>query len=126
MVFLQVLRRFASIRGWPRKFFSDQGSQLKKASKELKDTVANLNWDQIKLYGHTHGTEWSFSPADAPWYNGTAESLIKTVKNALSTAIGDQVMSFSELQMCLYEAAQLVNQRPIGIFWEIIYEAEVV
>lgn len=113
--FLQVLRKFASMRGWPRKLFSDQGSQLKRASKELQDIVSNLDWDQIKLYGHSHGTEWSFSPADAPWYNGAAESLIKTVKRSLATAIGEQIMSFSELQMCLYEAAQLVNQRPIGM-----------
>ena len=113
--FLQVLRKFASIRGWPRKLFSDQGSQLKGASKELQDTVRNLSWDEIKKYGHEHGTEWSFSPGDAPWYNGTAESLIKTVKGALLTAVGEQIMSFSELQTCLYEAAQLVNQRPIGI-----------
>ena len=30
-------------------------------------------------------------------------------------AIGDQVLSFSELQTVLYEAANLVNERPIGV-----------
>ena len=52
---------------------------------------------------------------DAPWYNDAAEALIKTVKRALTTAIGEQVLTYSELQTCVFEAAQLVNQRPIGI-----------
>ena len=36
------------------------------------------------------------------------------MKRALNAAIGDQILTFSELQTCLFEAAQLVNQRPIG------------
>ena len=40
--FLQVLRRFASVRGWPWKVYSDNGTQLVAASKELKDVVKGL------------------------------------------------------------------------------------
>ena len=53
--------------------------------------------------------EWHFFPGNAPWYNGTA------TKRALNAAVGDAVMTFCELQTCLFEAAELVNQRPIGI-----------
>ena len=66
-------------------------------------------------YGHQQGVEWKFSPADAPWYNGTAEALVKSTKRALEAAVGDSVLTFSELQTCMLEAAQLVNQRPIGV-----------
>ena len=113
--FLQLFRRHASIRGWPQSVFSDNGSQLVSASKELKDAISSLDWKQIQQYGHKQGFKWTFSPADAPWYNGAAEALVKTVKRALTTAIGDQVLTYSELQTCMFEAAQLVNQRPIGI-----------
>ena len=113
--FLQLLRRYASVRGWPKTIHSDNGSQLVGASKELKDCVSNIDWEEIKTFSHPYGTQWNFSPSDAPWYNGCAESLIKSVKRALSTAVGDQVLSFVELQTCMYETAQLVNQRPIGI-----------
>ena len=58
--------------------------------------------------------EWMFSPANAPWYNGAVEALVKTVKRALNSAVGSQIMTFSELQTCMFEAGQLVNQRPIG------------
>ena len=61
-----------------------------------------------------HGVEREFSPADAPWYNGATESLVKPVKRALNAAIGE-VMSFSELQTVVFEVAQIVNQRPIGV-----------
>ena len=113
--FLQVFRRFASVRGWPKKVFSDNGTQLVGASRELKDLVAGLDWQQIQNHGAEMGVEWKFSPADAPWYNGASEALVKTTKRALSAAVGENVMSFSELQTCMLEAAQLVNQRPIGV-----------
>ena len=34
--FLLALRRFVSVRGWPQKLYSDPGSQLVSAEKELK------------------------------------------------------------------------------------------
>jgi hypothetical protein len=77
--------------------------------------VNNLDWEKIKAYGAEHaGIEWKFSPGDAPWYNGATEALVKTTKRALNAAVGENVMTFSELQTSIFEAAQLVNQRPIG------------
>ena len=113
--FLQVLRRFSSFRGWPAKIVSDQGSQLVSASKELRMVIEGLNWEDIRKYGHRQKTLWIFSPPDAPWYNGTSEALIKTVKSALNGTVGDQLLNFSEMQTIMMEVAQLVNQRPIGI-----------
>ena len=112
--FLQALRRFASLRGWPQRIHSDNGSQLTGAATELKKMVANLDWNAVKTYGHKFKTVWSFCPADAPWQNGSTEALIKTIKRALNTVIGNQVCSYAEFQTMVYEAAQLVNQRPIG------------
>ena len=74
--FSQLYRPFSSIRGWPQSVFSDNGTQLVSASKELKDAITGLNWKKILQYGHRNGFKWTFSPADALWYNGTAEALI--------------------------------------------------
>ena len=113
--FLQVFRRFVSVRGYPRMIFSDNGTQLVGASNELKDIVKGLDQNKISAFGiENGGVEWKFSPGDAPWYNGATEALVKTTKRALNTAIGGSILSFSELQTCMLEAAQLVNQRPIG------------
>ena len=113
--FLQVLRRFVTLRGWPSKIYSDKGTNLVAASNELKYTIAGLDWNSIEQYSYPHGTSWSFPPASAPWYNGATEALIKSVKKALQSSIGETVLTFGEMQTSLFEAAQLVNQRPIGV-----------
>lgn len=113
--FLMVLRRFVSIRGYPKQIFSDCGSQLAAASKELKSVIEGLNKDRLREFGAEHGLEWRFTAADAPWQNGCSESLVKSVKTAIKGAIGDQVLMFSEFQTVCFEAANLVNERPIGV-----------
>ena len=68
----------------------------------------------LKQFGVTQGLQWIFSSADAPWQNGVSEALIKSIKKAITIAIVDNVMTFSELQTVCFEAANLVNERPIG------------
>jgi len=60
------------------------------------------------------GLKWEFAPADAPWQNGVSEALVKSVKRAITAAIGDHVMTFLGLQTVCFEAANLVNERPSG------------
>ena len=56
---------------------------------------------------------WSFNKsADAPWQNGCNEALIK---RALTLAISDDILTIGELQTVVFEIANLLNERPIGI-----------
>ena len=89
------------------------------ASNILEKLIQDLNWKEINEYCCEKGTEWIFSPADAKWYNGLVESLVKSVKRALSAAVGDSNnhfrMKYGELlTIIMYKAAELVNERPIG------------
>lgn len=111
--FLRALRRFVSIRGYPSKLYSDNGSQLVAANVELRSVIQGLDQKSLKDFGVTQGLQWFFSSADAPWQNGTSEALIKSVKRAITLAIGDGTLTFSELQTVCFEAANLVNERPI-------------
>ena len=82
----------------------------------MKEIVNKLGWNEITKYGQPYQTvSWEFSPPDAKWYNGATESMVKSVKRALNAAVGDSVMQYSELQTVVFEAAQLVNERPIGL-----------
>ena len=112
--FLMALRRFVSIRGYPPKLYSDNGAQLVAANKELKKVAKDLDSKSLQQFGVTQGLKWIFSSADAPWQNGISEALIKSVKRAITLAIGESVMTFSELQTVCFEAANLINERPIG------------
>ena len=114
--FLLVTRRFMAMRGSPMKIYSDPGSQLKAANKELQDALNNLNKRTIEEFGVTNRIEWIFGSPDAPWRNGCTEALIKSVKRSITAVIGDQVLPFSEMQTTLYEVANLINSRPIGSY----------
>ena len=50
-----------------------------------------------------------------PTKNGLSESLIKSIKRILLHTIGKSCLSFSGLQMIIYEVANIINGRPIGI-----------
>ena len=114
--FLSVFRRFAMIRGYPQDIYSDQGTQLVAASKELKNVMPILNLSEIAESSSKYGTNWNFNKsADAPWQNGCSEALIKSVKRSLQISIGDSRFTFGELQTILFEIANLLNERPIGI-----------
>ncbi|XP_045119659.1 uncharacterized protein LOC123509433 [Portunus trituberculatus] len=114
--FLTVFRRFVAIRGYPHTIHSDSGTQLVAASKELKLIRQNWNVPEIMNSSVNKGTTWVFNKsAEAPWQNGCSEALIRSVKRALAIAIGDSRLTFGELQTVLFETANLLNDRPIGM-----------
>ena len=114
--FLQTLRRFTSIRGFPANIWSDCGTQLVATDKELREMIKGFDKEKLIEFGADKGLKWHFSPPGAPWYNGCVESLVKSVKKGLKVAIGEQILSFPELQCVLFEVANIVNERPIGVF----------
>ena len=114
--FLRVFRRFTSLRGFPKTVHSDRGSQLVKANKELTEMINNVNSSTVTNYGRNQGMTWIFTKAaDAPWQNACAESLIRSVKRAITVSIGERILQFGELQTIFFEIGNLLNQRPIGI-----------
>ena len=112
--FLQGFRRFMSFRGAPINIYSDPGSQLEGANSELQLMIKGLDNVKLKEFGVSNQMERKFTSADAPWQNGCVESLIRACKKAIYNAIGDQILSFSELLTVVYECAELGNERPIG------------
>ena len=114
MEFLQVLRRFFSIRGQPASVLSDNGTQFVGAERVLREMVRGWNDQELRDFCAERGTEWKFTTPAAPHQNGCVESLVKSCKVALKKAIGDQTLTPFELYTCLQEVANLVNQRPIG------------
>ena len=112
--FFLVLRRFVSMHGYPGKLYSDNGSQLISACKEMKRVLVGLDWDKIKAFGAEKGTEWRFTSADSPWQNGCSEALIKSSKRCITHVIGSQALSYGELQTVFFEVSNILNERPIG------------
>jgi hypothetical protein len=100
--FLMTFRRFLSIHGQPAVMYSDRGSNLVAAGKEIKEFCNNK------------GMKWEYLTPTAAHQNGCAEALIKTTKRCIKLAIGKKVLWPLELQTVLFEVANLINERPIG------------
>ena len=112
--FLMALSRFTSLRGWPERIYSDQGSQLVEAERELKEAWEKIVTDNLQRNSATKGTTCVFGPADSPWYQGAVESLVMSAKRAIYFAVHNQRLSVPEFQTLCSEVCNLLNERPIG------------
>ncbi|XP_068684466.1 uncharacterized protein [Montipora foliosa] len=114
MEFIQTLRRFFSIRGYPAMMISDNGAQMVGAQRELRKTIEGWDIATLREYCADKGIQWKFTTPGAPHHNGCAEALVKSCKTAIKKAVGNHTLTPFELYTCLLEVANLVNQRPIG------------
>jgi hypothetical protein len=93
-----TLRRFFSIRGTPSVIYSDQGSNLTGLYNQMEDKI-----------------KWRFVTEKAAHQNGNAEALVKTTKRTLAQTLSNETLYPIEIQTVLFEAAQIINQRPLGV-----------
>ena len=114
MEFIQVLRRFFSIRGYPEVILDDNGTHMVWAANELREMVKDLNDNQLREFCGEKSIKWVFTTPAVPHQNGCAEALIKSCKRSLKIAIGEQLLTPFELYTCRLEIANLLNHRPIG------------
>ena len=114
--FINVLRRFHSIRGVPKTMLSDSGTQLVATTKEFTKLIESWDWAKLYQFGETVGTIWSTTKAaNAPWENGCCEAMVKQAKRMLMLSLGSEILTILELQTVFFEVANLLNQRPIGV-----------
>jgi hypothetical protein len=118
--FLLGFERFRSIRGWPAKVYSDPGTQLVAADKELRTMWKSMDMDKVSDTLAPHGTEWVFSPADSPHRQGVVESLIGSVKRSIKVLYGHGLrLSWQEYVTLGHQVADLINSRPLGVLGEV-------
>jgi hypothetical protein len=108
--FLMAVRRFMALHGAPKRFQSDQGTQLVAASKQ----VATWDWMAVHEAVEKVGAEWHNVPTGGQHYNGQAERLISVLKRCLESTMANRRFTLGELNTVVAEATQLVNSRPIA------------
>ena len=111
---IKTVKRFASLRGWPANMYSDPGSQLESAAGKLESWWGVMH-DQLGKMSTEVGFTWNISPANSPWRQGRCEVRIKVIKRLLTISVGVLRLTPMELQTAFFEAANLCNERPIGI-----------
>ena len=111
---LRSLRKVTSIYGSAKIYYSDNGSYYKRASLELKQFMASIDWPRVRRQAEKFNGQWLFSTEAAPFRNATSERLVSTIKQSLSRIIQKNILPFQELQTCLLEISAYINNRPIG------------
>ena len=120
--FLLQYRSFVSLRGKPAKVTSDQGSQLTSKGNVVVTAAehpTSWGWQEVADRTAQEGTVWEFVPAGCQYRNGLAENRVKVVKKTLAIMIDRTVdqkaLTYAEMEVLLQEAANVVNDRPVGL-----------
>ena len=112
---LQALRRFIALRGSPKEFLSDQGTQLIACSKEVVGMLELVDWNMIDGWCARRSVQWKFVPPQGQHMNGVTESLIRSTKHIMKQSLEGKRLTFVETQTVMYEIAGVLNSRPLGI-----------
>ncbi len=110
-----AFQRFAAIRGYPKKIYSDPGTNFigaRPVLQELYKFLEGIDKSALEEAATKNGTEWIWKihPADSPHRNGAA---VRIIKRALQNFGGESTLTYSEFQTALQMAANLSNERPI-------------
>ena len=84
------------------------------ADRELKEAWSGIDRETLHKDGVQNGLTWLFGPADSPWNQRKVEALVKAAKRAIHFAVHNKRLAVSEFLTICYEAANLLNERPIG------------
>ncbi|XP_062714303.1 uncharacterized protein LOC109417163 [Aedes albopictus] len=109
---LMAIHRFIGRRGWPVEFFSDNGTNLRGASKEVVESVQGISDDCADQLTNAR-TKWTFNPPAAPHMGGVWERLVRSVKEALTALDDGRRLTDEILQTAIVEAEDIINSRPL-------------
>ena len=112
--FLDAFRSFVGRRGTPNVMFSDNAKNFKCASKEIRLLYKSVNWAKVQAEGQKTNIEWIFNVEKAPWANGIAERMVRSVKTPLRIIIGNASLTFLQTSILLTEIEGMVNNRPLS------------
>uniref|UniRef100_A0A5S6QXU1 Integrase catalytic domain-containing protein n=1 Tax=Trichuris muris TaxID=70415 RepID=A0A5S6QXU1_TRIMR len=111
--FLMAFRRFIGRRGTPAVVYSDNGTNLVAAERELRTCLNSWNQQRIEEVFFQRRIRWKFSPPTAPHFGGVWERLVRSSKVALKKVLNGQAVSDEMLSTAMVEIESLMNSRPL-------------
>ena len=111
--FINAMRRFVNRRGCPLEMYSDNGTNFRGATSELKEFVFKLDKEAINNWATSLQIVWHFNPPKAPHMGGIWERLVRSVKEVMTGLMHDHVLTDPQLYTFLTETENIVNSRPL-------------
>ena len=115
---LNALERHKSRFGAFNTVFSDLGTNLKHAAKNLETADPKI---QSTLESSERNVQWKYGVPKAPWYTGGAESMVKLMKNNLKVfrvKHGHKKLTPLEWETLFLRISNLINERPLCLSTE--------
>ncbi|XP_072156611.1 uncharacterized protein [Bemisia tabaci] len=113
--FLAALDRFVGRRGLCRTIFSDNATNFTGAKRHLSELYEFLLTQKLLIDDQlaSRQIEWKFIPPSAPHFGGIWESGIAAAKYHLKRVIGEQSLTFEQLNTVFVKIEALLNSRPL-------------
>ena len=111
------IMRFVSRRSAPHTIHSDNGSNFKGASHQLRDLYKFLHSQEtnsvVQQHLLQHRITWNTIPERSPQFGGLWEAAVKSMKHHLKRVVGSQILTYEELQTVTCQVEACLNSRPI-------------
>jgi len=88
---------------------SDNGANFVKAEKKIRELVSQLDRDQLQRMTSNRGVTWHWNPPLAPHFGVVFESMIKSVKRAISAILRDADINDEQLKTAFVGVESLMN-----------------
>ena len=110
---INAIRRFVARRGTVKVMRSDNGTNLIRAERELRESIHDL--DNLKIHSTLlkKGITWKFNPPAGSHHGGVWERQIRTVRRILGALVLEQTLDEEGLTTLLCEVEAIINDRPI-------------
>ena len=82
--FINALRRFVSLRGFPTTIFSDHGTNFRAGEKELRESLSKSNQTTIHDFLRQKNIIWKFNTPGASLIGGARERINSQNPNSLA------------------------------------------
>ena len=104
---------FVSRRGTPAMIWSDNGTNIIGAEKELRESIEKWNVVNIAAELAHKGIKWKFNPPSAPHQGGIGYRLLRSFKRVLYTIIGTRRLTDEVLHTIFCLVKHALNSRPL-------------
>ncbi|XP_058840106.1 uncharacterized protein LOC131695595 [Topomyia yanbarensis] len=109
---VMAIRRFICRRGPAAEYFSDNGTNLRSASKEMLQQFQEIKDECAEEFTNAR-TKWHFNPPATPHMGGVWERMVRTVKEVMSVLNDGRRLNDEILLTSLSEAEDMINSRPL-------------
>ena len=109
--FLRSLKRLIARRGRLEKIYSDNAKTFVAAAKWLKQIMAD---ERLHNWLSEHEIKWQLNVSRTLWWGGQFERMVSLVKQALYKSVGNNLLTWSELQDVLLDVEVALNNRPLS------------